>query len=60
MTQCSVVAGGNRYLQIANVVPRIANLDEVRERLREIAPKIRYADPHRQMAPIALEGNDGV
>jgi hypothetical protein len=46
----------NRYLQIANVVPRIPDIDKVREQLREIAPKIRYAVWHGQMAPIALEG----
>ena len=41
--------------QIFYVVPRIADLDEVRERLREIAPEIKYAVAHGQMAPSALE-----
>jgi transcription-repair coupling factor (superfamily II helicase) len=41
--------------QIFYVVPRIADLDEVRERLREIAPEIKHAVAHGQMAPSALE-----
>jgi transcription-repair coupling factor (superfamily II helicase) len=41
--------------QIFYVVPRIADLDEVRERLRETVPEIKYAVAHGQMAPSALE-----
>jgi transcription-repair coupling factor (superfamily II helicase) len=41
--------------QIFYVVPRIADLDEVRERLREIAPEIKYAVAHGRMAPSELE-----
>ena len=41
--------------QIFYVVPRIADLDEVRERLREIAPEIKYGVAHGRMAPSELE-----
>ena len=41
--------------QIFYVVPRIADLDEVRERLREIAPEIKFAVAHGRMAPSELE-----
>jgi len=41
--------------QIFYVVPRIADLDEVREQLREIAPEIKYAVAHGRMAPSELE-----
>jgi transcription-repair coupling factor (superfamily II helicase) len=41
--------------QIFYVVPRIADLDEVRERLREIAPEIKYGVAHGKMAPAELE-----
>ncbi len=41
--------------QIFYVVPRIADLDEVRERLREIVPEIKYAVVHGRMAPSELE-----
>ena len=41
--------------QIFYVVPRIADIDEVRERLREIAPEIKYAVAHGRMAPSELE-----
>jgi late competence protein required for DNA uptake (superfamily II DNA/RNA helicase) len=36
-------------------VPRIADLDEVREQLREIVPEIKYAVAHGRMAPSELE-----
>src|SRR5438132_9757330 len=41
--------------QVFYVVPRIADLDEVRERLREIVPEIKYAVAHGRMAPTELE-----
>jgi transcription-repair coupling factor (superfamily II helicase) len=41
--------------QIFYVVPRIADLDEVREQLREIVPEIKYAVAHGRMAPTELE-----
>ncbi|MBO0739407.1 MAG: transcription-repair coupling factor, partial [Alphaproteobacteria bacterium] len=41
--------------QIFYVVPRIADLDEVRERLREIVPEIKYGVAHGRMAPSELE-----
>jgi transcription-repair coupling factor (superfamily II helicase) len=41
--------------QIFYVVPRIADLDEVRERLREIAPEIKYGVAHGRMAASELE-----
>ncbi len=41
--------------QIFYVVPRIADLDEVRERLRESVPEIKYAVAHGRMAPSELE-----
>ena len=41
--------------QIFYVVPRIADLDEVRERLRETVPEIKYAVAHGRMAPSELE-----
>ncbi len=41
--------------QIFYVVPRIADLDEVREQLREIVPEIKYAVAHGRMAPSELE-----
>jgi transcription-repair coupling factor (superfamily II helicase) len=41
--------------QIFHVVPRIADLDEVRERLREIAPEIKYGVAHGRMAAAELE-----
>jgi transcription-repair coupling factor (superfamily II helicase) len=41
--------------QIFYVVPRIADLDEARERLRDTVPEIKYAVAHGQMAPSALE-----
>ena len=41
--------------QIFYVAPRIADLDEVAERLREIAPEIKFATAHGRMAPSELE-----
>jgi transcription-repair coupling factor (superfamily II helicase) len=41
--------------QIFYVVPRIADLDEVRERLRESVPEIKYGVAHGRMAPSELE-----
>ncbi len=41
--------------QVFYVAPRIADLDEVRERLREIVPEIRVAVAHGRMAPAELE-----
>src|ERR1700747_2653382 len=41
--------------QIFYVVPRIADLDDVRERLRESVPEIKYAVAHGRMAPSELE-----
>src|SRR5258708_5715770 len=41
--------------QIFYVVPRIADLDEVREQLRETVPEIKYAVAHGRMAPTELE-----
>ncbi|HVC53622.1 MAG TPA: transcription-repair coupling factor [Stellaceae bacterium] len=41
--------------QVFYVAPRIADLDEVRERLREIVPEIRVAMAHGRMAPTELE-----
>ena len=41
--------------QIFYVVPRIADLDEVREQLRQIVPEIKYAVAHGRMAPSELE-----
>src|SRR5271156_5853018 len=41
--------------QIFYVVPRIADLDEVREQLREIVPEIKFAVAHGRMAPNELE-----
>jgi transcription-repair coupling factor (superfamily II helicase) len=41
--------------QIFYVAPRIADLDEVRERLREIVPEIRVAMAHGRMAATELE-----
>ena len=41
--------------QIFYVVPRIADLDEVREGLRETVPEIKYAVVHGRMAPSELE-----
>ena len=41
--------------QIFYVAPRIADLDEVREELREIVPEIRVAVAHGRMAPTELE-----
>src|SRR6185312_7651367 len=41
--------------QIFYVAPRIADLDEVRERLREVVPEIRVAMAHGRMAPTELE-----
>jgi transcription-repair coupling factor (superfamily II helicase) len=41
--------------QIFYVVPRIADLDEVRERLRETVPEIKYGVAHGRMAPSELE-----
>ena len=41
--------------QIFFVVPRIADLDDVRERLRESVPEIKYAVAHGRMAPSELE-----
>jgi transcription-repair coupling factor (superfamily II helicase) len=41
--------------QIFYVVPRIADLDEVRERLRETVPEIKYAVAHGRMAASELE-----
>jgi transcription-repair coupling factor (superfamily II helicase) len=37
------------------VVPRIADLDEVAQRLREIVPEIKFAMAHGRMAPSELE-----
>jgi transcription-repair coupling factor (superfamily II helicase) len=41
--------------QVFYVVPRIADLDEVRERLREAVPEIRVGTAHGRMAPSELE-----
>jgi transcription-repair coupling factor (superfamily II helicase) len=41
--------------QIFYVVPRIADLDEAREGLRETVPEIKYAVAHGRMAPSELE-----
>ena len=41
--------------QVFYVVPRIADLDEVRERLRETVPEIKYAVAHVRMAASELE-----
>ena len=41
--------------QVFYVVPRIADLDEVAERLREIVPEIKSAMAHGRMAPSELE-----
>ena len=41
--------------QIFYVVPRIADLDEVRGQLRETVPEIKYAVAHGRMAPSELE-----
>jgi len=41
--------------QVFYVVPRIADLDEVRERLRETVPEIKYAVAHGRMAASELE-----
>jgi len=41
--------------QIFYVVPRIADLDDVRERLRETVPEIKYGVAHGRMAPSQLE-----
>jgi transcription-repair coupling factor (superfamily II helicase) len=41
--------------QIFYVVPRIADLDEVREALRALAPEIRIGVAHGRMPPAALE-----
>ena len=41
--------------QIFYVAPRIADLDEVREELREIVPEISVAVAHGRMAPTELE-----
>ncbi|HEY1794559.1 MAG TPA: transcription-repair coupling factor, partial [Stellaceae bacterium] len=41
--------------QVFYVAPRIADLDEVRERLREIVPEIRVAMAHGRMSPTELE-----
>jgi transcription-repair coupling factor (superfamily II helicase) len=41
--------------QIFYVVPRIADLDDVRESLRETVPEIKYAVAHGRMAPSELE-----
>ena len=44
--------------QIFYVAPRIADLDEVRERLREIVPEIKIAVAHGRMAPIRTRRGD--
>jgi transcription-repair coupling factor (superfamily II helicase) len=41
--------------QIFYVAPRISDLDEVREQLREVVPEIRVAMAHGRMAPSELE-----
>ncbi|HEV2099109.1 MAG TPA: transcription-repair coupling factor [Stellaceae bacterium] len=41
--------------QVFYVVPRIADLDEVAQRLREIVPEIKFAMAHGRMAPSELE-----
>jgi transcription-repair coupling factor (superfamily II helicase) len=41
--------------QVFYVVPRIADLDEVAQGLREIAPEIKFAVAHGRMAPSELE-----
>jgi transcription-repair coupling factor (superfamily II helicase) len=41
--------------QIFYVVPRIADLDEVRDRLRVLAPEIRIGTAHGRMPPSELE-----
>ena len=51
----AVMRERDRGGQIFYVVPRIADLDEVRERLRESVPEIKYAVAHGRMAPSELE-----
>jgi transcription-repair coupling factor (superfamily II helicase) len=51
----AVMRERDRGGQIFYVVPRIADLDEVRERLREIAPEIKYGVAHGRMAAAELE-----
>ena len=51
----AVMRERDRGGQIFYVVPRIADLDEVRERLRQIVPEIKYAVAHGRMAPSELE-----
>src|SRR5215469_2269479 len=41
--------------QIFYVVPRIADLDEVSQQLREVVPEIKFAVAHGRMAPSELE-----
>ncbi|MBV9859937.1 MAG: transcription-repair coupling factor [Alphaproteobacteria bacterium] len=41
--------------QVFYVAPRISDLDEVRDRLREIVPEIRVAVAHGRLAPSELE-----
>ena len=41
--------------QVFYVAPHIADLDEVREQLRQLAPEIRVAVAHGRMAPTELE-----
>ena len=51
----AVMRERDRGGQIFYVVPRIADLDDVRERLREIAPEIKYGVAHGRMAAAELE-----
>ena len=51
----AVMRERDRGGQIFYVVPRIADLDEVRERLREIVPEVKYAVAHGRMAASELE-----
>jgi transcription-repair coupling factor (superfamily II helicase) len=51
----AVMRERDRGGQIFYVVPRIADLDDVRERLRETVPEIKYAVAHGRMAPSELE-----
>ena len=51
----AVLRERDRGGQIFYVVPRIADLDEVAQRLREIVPEIKIATAHGRMAPSQLE-----
>jgi transcription-repair coupling factor (superfamily II helicase) len=55
VTREAIMRERDRGGQTFYVVPRIADLDEVRERLREIVPEIKVAMAHGRMAPNELE-----